>query len=195
MKICLFGGSFAPVHNGHLMIAGAARKTCGIDRLIFLPAACSPFKTTEEKYFTDEERLDMLRLATEGLEWAEISELDLQLPPPSWSWRIVEHMRAAHPQAELCWLMGTDQWQQLHRWARYDYLVEQLTFIVYHREEAPEPRPGVRAEFTGGVLHPASSSAIRQALAENRAIPAGWLPERVEARAREIWQLRSSKCD
>lgn len=175
MKTCLFGGSFDPVHAGHLAIAAAAQQLCALDEVVFLPAACSPFKQGKSTYFTDVQRLHMLHLATAELPWATVSELDLQLPPPSWSWRIVEHWHQQHPEAELYWLMGTDQWEQLHRWARYDYLCELLHFIVYHRDEAPQPRPGVRSTFICTGMHPASSSVIREALQNGTVVPDGWL--------------------
>lgn len=175
MKTCLFGGSFDPVHSGHLAIAAAAVKAAELDRILFLPAACSPFKTGRQHYFTDEQRLAMLRAATANMPQAEVSELDLTLPPPSYSWRVVQACRELYPGDELYWLMGTDQWEQLHRWARYDYLCEQLRFIVYHRGTAPQPREGARAIFIEGH-HPASSSAIREALKQGQNPPAEWVP-------------------
>lgn len=183
-RICLFGGSFDPVHEGHLHIARAAQAACRLSRVVFLPAACSPFKQEQRTMFTDEQRLELLQLAIDGIPWAEVSPLDLQLPPPSWSWRLVEHYRRLAPQAELYWLMGTDQWQALHRWARYDYLTCHLRFIVYHRDTPPEPRPGVRSHFISGV-HPASSSVIRAALQGEAPLPDGWLNNTVEARIRQ----------
>lgn len=182
-KTCLFGGSFDPVHSGHLHIAAAAQKCCRLDEVIFLPAACSPFKQNNRTLFRDDDRMELLRLALTGLPWAHVSDLDLILPPPSWSWRLVEHFSAQNPQAELYWLLGTDQWEQLHRWARYDYLAEHLTFIVYHRGAAPTPRPGVRSHFISGQ-HPASSTIIREALRNNSPLPDGWMPEQVECYAR-----------
>lgn len=185
MKICLFGGSFDPVHCGHLTIAQAAVRACGLDRIIFLPAAQSPFKQGKQHLFSDTQRLKLLRLATADLPWAEVSELDLQLPPPSWSWRLVEHYRQEHPKATLYWLLGTDQWTELHRWARFDYLAQELHFIVYHRGEAPRPREGVRSTFIPGH-HPASSTEIRQALRNGTPLPADRLPLPVEQCARSF---------
>ena len=175
MKTCLFGGSFDPIHTGHLAIAKAAVECAGLDCVVFLPAACSPFKTGKTACFAPQQRLDMLYRATQGLPWATVSDLDLILPPPSWSWRIVEVWRQQHPQDELYWLMGTDQWEQLHKWARYDYLTEHLHFIVYHRDTPQQPRDGVRATFISGA-HPASSSAIRQALQGHGDFPQDWIP-------------------
>lgn len=180
MKTCLFGGSFDPVHSGHLAIAAAAVAAAGLDRILFLPAACSPFKTGQQHYFSDAQRLAMLRQAVISIPQAEVSELDLQLPPPSYSWRVVEECRTLYPEDELYWLMGTDQWEQLHRWARYDYLCRNLTFIVYHRGTAPQPRAGVRAIYIAGD-HPASSSAIREALKHGEQPPADWIPAGIDA--------------
>lgn len=182
MKLCLFGGSFDPVHDGHLTIAEAAVRACGLDRIVFLPAAESPFKQGKRHLFSDAQRLELLTLATARMPYAEVSDLDLQLPPPSWSWRLVEHYRCRYPEAELFWLLGTDQWQELHRWGRFDYLCDTLHFIVYHRGEAPQPREGVRSTFIAGH-HPAAATIIRQLLANGSPLPEGWMPPAVAARA------------
>lgn len=183
MKTCLFGGSFDPIHQGHIQMAADAQRACGLESVVFLPAAESPFKQGKRLMFNNEERLALLELATRDLPWASVSELDLQLPPPSWSWRIVEAWKNAHPQDELYWLLGTDQWDELHRWGRYDYLVQQLTFIVYHRGHVPAPRDGVRAIFLQGQ-HPASSSEIRRHLADGTPIDPGWMSPECEQYAR-----------
>lgn len=187
MKTCLFGGSFDPVHAGHLAVAAAARRRLALDRVVFLPANRSPFKTAEEDspLFNGRQRVQLLRAATVDLSWASVSEMDLKLPPPSWSWRIVEQWKQAEPQDELYWLLGTDQWEELHRWARYDYLVRQLTFIVCHRGAAPRPRSGVRAFFLES-RHPQSSTAIRAQLAARIPVEQGWLPPTVEEQARRF---------
>ncbi len=185
MKTCLFGGSFDPVHSGHLLMAAEAQRVCGLNNVIFLPAARSPFKVESPGLFSDKQRLELLHLATADLPWAEVSELDLLLPAPSWSWRVVEAWRTQHPQDELYWLMGTDQWEQLHRWARYEYLVEHLHIIVYARDTLPQPRTGVRATFIHGH-HPASASAIRAALQSGTPLPAGWMHADAEKAARNF---------
>lgn len=192
MKICLFGGSFDPVHMGHVAIAAAAQAACGLDRVVFLPAACSPFKKEGSALFAPAARLAMLHAAVRGLSWAEVSDLDMRLPAPSWSWRIVEAMRAERPADELYWLLGTDQWELLHLWARPEYLAEQLTFVVYHRGAQPAPRAGVRAVFLQGPEYAASSSAIRESLLRGDALPAGWLAPEVEQIAvRELTRNRA----
>lgn len=186
-RTCLFGGSFDPVHSGHLTMARAAIAQCGLDRVVFLPANVSPFKQEDPPLFSPEQRLTLLRLALRHEPHLEVSDLDLTLPPPSWTWRLIEHWRNSHPQDHLFWLMGTDQWNQLHRWARYELLIEQLRFIVYTREGAATvDRPGVSVRFIE-ALHPASSSGIRACLRAGRDIPHGWMPRDVADCARAFF--------
>lgn len=188
MKTCLFGGSFDPVHEGHLAIAAAARDACSLDRVVFLPAACSPFKEDGSALFAPDMRLAMLQAATADKPWAEVSDIDMRMPAPSWSWRVVEAWLTMHPADELYWLLGTDQWELLHLWARPDYLAEHLTFIVCHRGAEPAPRDGVRACFLRGPEHPASSSAIRAALQSGTPLPPAWLSPEVEKLAQQTLQ-------
>lgn len=176
-KRCLFGGSFDPVHQGHLEIAERARSVCGLDEVVFLPCACSPLKTVCP-VADDRQRLSMLSLALEGLPWAVADDVDLVLPPPSWSWRIAELFAKRDPQDSLFWLMGVDQWNDLERWGRWEYLSELVTFIVHHRGEEITPRPAIKAIFVEGN-HPASSSEIRTLLKRGEPIPDGWMNREV----------------
>jgi len=173
-KICLFGGTFDPLHAGHIHLAKAAQQVAKLDKVIFLPAACSPFKLGQQRLFTDLQRLEMLRLGTQGISWAEVSNCDLELPPPSWTWRLVEQYRKTQPEAELYWLMGVDQWNMLDQWARADYLKKELIFIVHHRAAIPQKRLDARAIFISGE-HPASSSLIREYLQNGKELPEEWI--------------------
>ncbi len=186
MRTCLFGGTFDPVHTGHLAIAHAAVEQLALGRVIFLPAAQSPFKTGVQTLFTPQQRVDMLRVALSDWPQAEVSELDLHMAPPSWSWRVVEAWLAQHPDDELYWLLGSDEWEQLHRWARLDYLIDHLRFIVYHRGEELQQRPGVNAVFLNGPMYGVSATELRDRLKRHLLVPAGWLPSAVEKMARRI---------
>lgn len=162
MKLCIFGGSFDPVHEGHVRVASRAREHCGLDCVLFMPCSLSPLKA-QAPAATDAQRCRMMELALEGLDWAVLDRTDLTLPRPSWSWRVAECVKAAHPGAELFWLMGKDQWDALEQWGRWRHLAGMVTFIVYHRGGAPAPRKGVRSVFIEGD-EPASSTGVREAL-------------------------------
>ena len=196
MRCCLFGGSFDPVHAGHLAIAKAAFEVVGVQRVVFLPAARSPFKAEGSTFFTSMQRLAMLRAAVEHLPWAEVSEMDLQFQPPSLSWRLAEAWQMAHPDDELFWLMGGDSWRELHLWARSDYLAQLVTFIVYRRGKEPlVPRSGVRAIFVKGSELPVSATRIRQNLLSHTPLPEGWLPRPVQSLAEKILADASAPAD
>jgi len=165
-KICLFGGTFDPIHLGHTHIAEKAVEQLGLDRVIFLPCRQSPHKTGQ-RHASSGDRLAMCQLATAELPWAEVDEFDLVTPPPSYSWRTAEAMRQKYPSAQLYWLMGTDQWEMLPRWSHPEKLARLVEFIVFTRGTPPQPRPGFQMHSISGN-HPASATAIRKhALSEN----------------------------
>lgn len=162
MKLCIFGGSFDPVHEGHVRVAAHARDYCGLDRVLFMPCSLSPLKE-QAPAVTDDQRCRMIELALRGLDWAVLDRTDLTLPPPSWSWRVAECAAERYPGAELFWLMGKDQWDSLEQWDRWEHLAGLVTFIVYHRGGEPLPREGVRAVFIEGD-EPSSSTRVRHDL-------------------------------
>ena len=164
-RIALFGGSFDPVHAGHLAIADAAVQESALDRVIFLPAAQSPHKIDRPSAASAADRLAMLRLATADRGWADVSDWELGRPPPSWSWHAVAHFRQQFPESELYWLLGADQWATLPDWANAEYLRENLIFLIFPRPPAPQPKPreGWRSQHLT-TQHLANSTAIRAAL-------------------------------
>jgi len=159
-KICLFGGTFDPIHLGHTHIAQEAVTKLGLDQVVFLPCRQSPHKTGQ-KHASARDRLAMCRLATAEFPWAIVDELDLVSPPPSYSWRTAETTQKRHPNARLYWLMGTDQWESLPQWSQPEKLAQLVEFIVFTRGTSPEPRPGFRMHSISGD-HPASATAIRK---------------------------------
>ncbi len=193
MRTCLFGGTFDPVHTGHLAIARAAADQLALDRVVFLPAAQSPFKTGDQTLFAPQQRVDMLRAALANWPQAEVSELDLHMEPPSWSWRVVEAWLAKYPADELHWLLGADEWEQLHRWARLSYLAEHLTFVVYNRGQQLQPRPEVNAVFLSGPVYEVSATELRRRLKRHLPVPVGWMSPEVETMAHAMCAERSNE--
>src|SRR5438105_12811475 len=100
MRLGLFGGSFDPVHLGHLLVAEAAREELELARLFFIPAAQSPFKP-EQKPTAAKDRLRLLRLALAGKEWCEIDEQEISRGGISYTIETVRFYAEAFPQARL----------------------------------------------------------------------------------------------
>ena len=161
--IALFGGTFDPVHLGHLHIAEAARQAMALDEVRFLPCRVSPHKTgTTPTAAAD--RLTLLRLATAGLPWAVVDDSEVRREGPSFSYQTAEAMAARFPEARLFWLMGGDQWDALPHWRHPERLAARCEFIVFARGAPPAPRDGYRVHVLDRA-HPAFATAIREALA------------------------------
>ena len=172
-RIALFGGTFDPIHTGHLEIARRAKEALALDEVRFLPCHTSPHKIGISTA-SPADRLEMVRLATAGLPWAVVDDHDLTTGQPAYSYRTAEEMARRYPGARLFWLMGADQWRALPRWQEPERLAKTVEFIVAARDGIPGPHPGWRMQVIGGV-HPASATAIRAALAAGED-PGAWVP-------------------
>jgi nicotinate-nucleotide adenylyltransferase len=162
LRIGLFGGSFDPVHLGHLLVAQAAREELRLDRLFFIPAAQSPFKPDRQPTSAPL-RLRLLRLALAGLEWCELDDQEIRRGGISYTIDTVRNYGKRFLEAKLFYLIGADHLQQLPKWRE----AAELARLV---EMAVIPRPGqgdtiLPAPFRGktlvGFLLGVSSSQIR----------------------------------
>ena len=159
-RIALFGGTYDPVHHGHISIARAAKDALNLDLVIFIPCRQSPHKD-DSPIASQAQRLAMLDLALADEPWAESSDIEHLLPEPSFSWVTAEAMTELHPNAKLYWLMGADQWSTIESWSRPSYLAEMVEFIVHDRNQTPSPITGFQAHHIEGH-HPASATKIRE---------------------------------
>lgn len=181
-RIALFGGTFDPIHRGHLEIATRARAAMALDEVRFLPCHTSPHKIGVASAPADD-RLEMVRLATRGLPWAVVDDFDLRTPPPSYSYLTAGEMARRFPGARLFWIMGADQWRALPSWKNPDQLAELVEFIVFSRDGPPRPHPRWRMHHLPDT-HPASATAIRRDLAAGIS-PNDWLAPAVADFIRE----------
>jgi nicotinate-nucleotide adenylyltransferase len=134
LKIGLFGGSFDPVHLGHLLVAQAAVEELKLDRLFFIPAAQSPFKP-DSPPAPASVRLRLLRLALAGRTNCEIDEQEIRRGGVSYTIDTLRAYRKRFPNAELFYLIGADHAAKLNEWRGPDELVRLAEFVVI-------PRPG-----------------------------------------------------
>jgi len=162
-RIGLFGGTFDPVHHGHLHLANLAREALALDEVRFIPCTISPHKLNSHPA-SAEDRLEMLRLATANLPWAVVDDIEVTSTEPNYSYRTAERMRDRFPDARLFWIMGGDQWEALPRWKHPEKLAAIVEFIVLARNDSPQPREGYRMHLVNGE-HPAASTRIRESAA------------------------------
>lgn len=139
-RIGLYGGSFDPVHRGHLHAARAAREAFDLDRVVFVPAAQSPHKLST-KTADARHRVAMLRLAIEGEPRFEVDELELARPGPSYTIDTVralpEHL-GEPADCEIYLVVGSDNLRGLATWRGASELLERVQPVVVHRDGEPE---------------------------------------------------------
>lgn len=165
MKIGFMGGSFDPVHFGHLVAAQDAYERGGLDRLVFVPAAQAPLKPGVVQA-SAEARLAMLRAALDGDARFEISDYEVKAGGVSYTIDTVRHMKTRFPGAELAWVVGADQLERLHLWRQIGELVTLVEFIVLARpgwaNAAREDIRGLHLRWCEGHLLEISSTEVRE---------------------------------
>jgi nicotinate-nucleotide adenylyltransferase len=162
MKLGVFGGSFDPVHLGHLLVAQAAIEELGLDKLFYVPAAQSPFKP-ENQPAPNAVRLRLLRLALEGKTNCEIDDQEIRRGGVSYTVDTLRDYSKKFPGAKLFYLIGADHVAKLNEWREPAELARLAEFVAI-------PRPGELAAgfpkpFRGRILRgfpmEVSSSQIR----------------------------------
>jgi len=165
MKIGFLGGSFDPVHFGHLIAAQDVYEQYKLDRLFLVPAAQAPLKPNDVQS-TTEDRWQMLKAACEWDRRLEISDYELRKGGMSYTIDSVRHFRTKFPRDELLWIIGGDQLPLLQKWKEIDELAKMIEFIFLERPKHPsKPHPeipGLRLHRCDGHLIEISSSELRQ---------------------------------
>jgi nicotinate-nucleotide adenylyltransferase len=165
-KIGIYGGTFDPIHHGHLILSRQACEQLQLDQLIFVPAALSPFKEHAPKA-TGKARLSMLRAAIEGQGDFIADDCELKRPPPSYSIDTVLQIREREPEADLFWLIGADNARELPKWRRFEDLKMLVQFVILDRGRAkktPQVYPVVQRNID------ISATEIRKRVASARSI-------------------------
>lgn len=153
-KVILFGGSFDPVHDGHINMATQALAQRNADELWFIPTQVSPFKSKSSAFH---HRFEMLEMRCQENEKFKVLDLEGKEAGPSYTIHTVEILREKHPHLAFEFLIGDDQVKSLHEWKNFERLETMVDFIVYGRLGHDHPYPVIEGE-----LEDVSSSAIRQ---------------------------------
>ena len=136
-KIGVLGGTFDPIHNGHVALGLAAMEEVELDKLIVMPAHIQPFKQ-HKKIAQDVHRLAMAQLAFKGREGVEVSDYELTKGDISYSYDTMAYLKTLYPYDELYFVMGTDSFLKVDRWYKGESLLEEFSFIVSSRPGYPE---------------------------------------------------------
>ena len=187
MKLGIFGGSFDPIHNGHLELARIAKEQFGLSKVLFVPTCVSPLKPNGA-VASNEARLTMLQLAIEAFADFGICTYDMDRGGRSYTIELMRHLKQEYPEAELFFIIGGDSLSTLHRWFCSRELVNEFSFIIFSRagetllfNEAfsPEEKEKLQRFVVSNFNMPVSSTELRQALAQGVFPKGGLLPPSV----------------
>ncbi len=161
----IFGGSFNPIHNGHINLAQHLLQEGEVDEIWLMVSPHNPLKETTSLW--DENfRLQMAQIATADYENICASDFEFHLPRPNYTWKTLQELEKAHPNRSFSLIIGADNWLVFEKWANYKNILQNYPILIYPREGYPiqiQSLPtGVK--FIEAPLFPWSSTQIREAL-------------------------------
>lgn len=165
VKIGLFGGTFDPIHHGHLIMAREAREVLGLDEVIFVPARISPHKLGTHPV-PPEARCEMVAAAVAGEEGFGWSDCEARREGPSFAIDTVRHIGAARTGAEFFFFIGSDNVAALHTWKDVDELRRLARFVVLCRNSKTAPEGFLTVAREVDI----SSTDIRNRIASGRSV-------------------------
>ena len=129
-RIGIFGGSFDPVHLGHIGLARDAVKLAGLEKVILIPAKLQPFKLDKE-VTAGEDRLNMLQLASEGEDTLEVSDYEMTKEGISYTYLTMRAMKEHYgPETKLYFITGTDSFLNIDKWKNAEEQLSSYSFLV-----------------------------------------------------------------
>lgn len=173
-KIGILGGSFDPIHFGHLLMAQSACETLKLDQVLFIPAFCSPFKTGY-KMPSAKDRLTMVKAAIKGNDLFSVYDGELRRKGVSYTIDTLKELKGIYPKAKFYLLMGADNLRTFHRWKETAEILRLASLVVLNRPgfDKDEADVSIRQWPYQTVNMPAvdiSSSDIRHRLKSRKSI-------------------------
>jgi nicotinate-nucleotide adenylyltransferase len=181
MRFGIFGGTFDPIHMGHLILAEQCRDRAKLDQVWFMPSAHPPHKA-DQPVTRFEQRCEMIELAVAGHPVFRVERIEKELPPPSYTAETLAELHRRHPADEFLLLMGSDQLPDLPGWYQPKRVVEQAELVVVARPGVPVWTADLLAKALGldvsaikirtvdCPLIEISSRELRRSIAEGKSI-------------------------
>lgn len=136
IKTGIYGGSFNPIHNGHIALAKAFLRLAALDEVWFVVSPQNPFKVNDH-LLDDRWRLRLTKAALQGETRLMASDYEFHLPKPSYMWHTLQSMSREYPDREFTLLIGGDNWTTFHRWYHADDILSHYSLAVYPRKDNP----------------------------------------------------------
>ena len=172
MKIGIYGGSFNPIHRGHIALARQIRRILRLNEVWFMVSPLNPLKKDNTDLLDDEIRLNLTRKALEKEEGLVACDYEFHLPRPSYTWDTLQALSKDYPEHKFTLIIGADNWAVFDRWYRADDILNNYHVAIYPRKGSPvdfeKLPPSVTLMETRYYRH--SSTEIRRRLREGKTV-------------------------
>lgn len=186
--IGLFGGSFNPIHKGHIGLAKHILELAKLDEVWFMVSPLNPLKQGNTDILENEKRLELARIALQDNPRLKASDFEFHLPTPSYTWQTLQSLAVEYPDYEFFLIIGADNWLLFDRWFNADEIVKNYRILVYPRTDCPVDAATLPANVTllNTPLYNVSSTEIRQRIRNGKSV-ARLLPRSIVEKATEYY--------
>ena len=175
IRTALFGGTFNPLHNGHLAIAQSVLEQGLADEVWILITPCNPWKK-DQALLDDRLRYGMVAQAVKEMDGVRASDYEFKLDKPSYTANTLRRISADYPDREFILTIGADNWVKFHNWREADFILKNYPIIVYPRQGYPIENVSGNVTLLDCTLMDISSTQIRQMVQDgtpiNELVPA-----------------------
>ena len=191
-KVGIFGGSFNPIHTGHIALAKSLCEKAGLDEVWFMVSPQNPFKQAATDLLDDSLRFELVEKALKGESQLKACNYEFHLPKPSYAWHTLQALSKDYPDIDFTLLIGGDNWAAFDKWFHHDDILVHYPIVVYPRQGASIGAVPQGVTIVETPLLNISSTQIRQAILQGESIH-GMVPEAIEDLACRYYEMRSEK--
>ena len=188
-KVGIFGGSFNPIHTGHIALAESLCEKAGLDEVWFMVSPMNPFKKTATDLLDDHLRLEMVEKALEKEPQLKACDYEFRLPKPSYTWHTLQAISQEFTDIEFTLLIGGDNWAAFDKWYHHEDILAHYPIVVYPRQGSSVGKVPEGVTIVETPLLNISSTEIRQRIKEGKSIE-GMVPESIEELVKRNYNAR-----
>ncbi len=169
MKIGLYFGSFNPIHTGHLIIASHTINHTDLDEVWFIVSPQNPFKKTAG-LLNEQHRLSLVKIALEGERALKASNVEFNLPRPSYTIDTLAYLAEKYPKHTFSILMGSDGFSNIGKWKNYKEILKNYVIYIYKRPSFPVTATGGELKILDSPMLEISATTIRKLIKDGKSI-------------------------
>lgn len=190
-RIGIYGGSFNPIHNGHIALARQIQRQACLDEVWMMVSPQNPLKQGDNDLLDDQLRWEMTCEALKDEPGLRACDVELQLPKPSYTWHTLQVLERQYPDEAFTLVIGADNWQLFPRWYHSNDILKRYPVVVYPREGYPIKQNDLPENvlLMDTELYPVSSTDIRRRIREGLPIDQ-LVPKTIAARATRYYQTQ-----